>query len=187
LSASYEEFLGLLVQILRTPATRPEDVHRTWRKLDPLLRRLEQLISSKEISKELVPMLQGLEKSAVKFLRSMTASMGALGEEWKNLALLDLEDLKEKVSALHEFLIENERELRHALDRAGFLLDSRLDPRKIFDELREAGAIGEHTWCMLSSLKRKELGFPEVQEKAKQLAQLLFELREVERGVAKEG
>jgi hypothetical protein len=187
LSASYEEFLGLLVQILRTPAAHPEDALRTWRKLDPLLRRLEQLISSKEISKKLVPLLQGLEKSALKFLRSMTASTGALGEEWKNLALLDLDDLKEKVSALHEFLTENERELRHALDRVGFILDSCLDPRKIFDELREAGAIGEHTWYMLSSLKRKELSSPEVQERAKQLAQLLFELREAEWGVTKEG
>ena len=101
--------------------------------------------------------------------------------EWKKIASTDLERFKDSASAFYEHITEKREKFSEILNRISFLLSRCSDPYKIFDELREADAISEHTWSLLKNFKSTELHAPDVQKQVDLLAQLLFDLKEVER------
>ncbi|MDI6820419.1 MAG: hypothetical protein QMC89_05915 [Candidatus Hodarchaeaceae archaeon] len=75
---------------------------------------------------------------------------GALQADWARFAQRDLIRLKDEVLALREFLVENAKRLRLARWRIGWKL-SDVDLRKLLEELRDEGAIGERTWVLFMS------------------------------------
>ena len=177
----YEELCSSLLRLAENTSDL-QKLRQEWIRLKPGIEILH-LLQADDDSRQLI---RELESAAVRFLRSLSAATGALAAEWKSIAESDVEKLRDCALALYEHLRENEREFKPAFARANALLSASLDPYSILDELRRAGAISEHTWALLRKCDRKEFESERARRQMERLAALLFELKEVERGVAKE-
>lgn len=168
----FEELCRKLLELGETSGSLRE-LKQRWVRMGPELEILHHLNPDTTCSR----LLGELERAAARFLRSLSAASGPMASEWESLAVADAERFKDSALALHEYLRLNEDSIKPAFARAEALTRASLDPFTIFDELRQAGALSEHTWLLLRRCNRKELESKEARQRVEKLARMLFELQ----------
>lgn len=127
-----------------------------------------------ELTTELKQSAARLSQSTINLKRG-----GRFRGDWLRFASYDFAKFKDMVLALREFLVANRNFIEFACSRARRGRD-RVDFEKLFDELREIGAISERTWVLLMS-RVGDWRTPSdgtTTEQLERISNLLFDLRE---------
>ncbi len=162
--------------ISQIPPTQPARIRESWLRV----KRELEILRAISADSFLQSLLSKTEKAAALLFRSLMAKRGAMREEWRKIAEMDAERFLDCISELHEYLENEKQRLEPLFSRAFFVLNQCIDPHRLFQELRKAGALREDTWALLNLFGPKELCTHRVQQRIQLLARLLFELREVD-------
>lgn len=168
----YSELCDLLHTLAHTPPSQLKRIKRLWFEAKEKLRLLQLVTRDRALQR----VLERTERRAMLFLRSLSAARGPMGREWARLAELDAERFLDHVAELREYLLEHSSTLESEFRRAFFVQERSVDPYRLFEELRKAGALREHTWALLQLFSPRELRSERVQRRVRELAALLFEL-----------
>jgi hypothetical protein len=177
-----EEVLKLIDTILRLPSDGFKAAEKLWAKLAESIRELEVAVKGDSgRSNRLGEVVTRVKASASRLARSASAASGPLAEDWRKFAKTDLENLKDELLALQEFISAEREFLRQALRRAALWELGEVDPERLFKELHQTGAISERTWALIMShpASLREVKAREASECLRRMARLLLELQEV--------
>jgi hypothetical protein len=183
---TFDAVLAAVDGILELPQD-PSDANSLWQRLDPMLDRM--LLAAKIDAvrhQRLSELLSIIRAAASELTQSLVNAKrgGYTRDDWMRFAERDLIRLKDELSALREFMIEEADFLRFTCLRTQLEGLGRIKPEKLFEELHEAGAISEHTWALLVAQLnswRKALKDREISKQLVRISGWLLDLQEARR------
>jgi hypothetical protein len=183
----FEEVWRAVDRLLKLPPQKMNSTSRLWLKLNNMLDGLLRATKFDAARHErLAELVTSLKAAAVKFLQSLLNARhgGPLRGDWTRFAERDFIKLKDEALALREFLVVEGDFLKFACLRIRLKDLGRIDPEKLFEELREERAISERTWVLLLTQPnawRKALKDREVSEELARISGWLLDLQEARR------
>ncbi|MFN4133776.1 MAG: hypothetical protein ACK4GQ_05360 [Candidatus Hadarchaeales archaeon] len=176
-----DDAIALLDATIELPEGEVTRARDYWKKLSPLLADICRISGEDKRLAPLVKLRSTIESAAAKLLKSISASTGPLGKEWKLFAKNDLEELKDHLVAAKEIIIKNQHHLSRLAARASLKEKAGVDPESLINELHNAGAISDRTWLLLVTrgISPSDLSDPRVSRSIERIAQLFLEFEEV--------
>jgi len=184
---TFEAVLAAVDRLLELPHREVSSAGELWPKLDNML---DGLLGAAKFDAarhgRLADLVSSLKAAAAQFLQSLLNARrgGPLRDDWARLAERDFIKFKDEVLALREFLVGETDFLKFACLRAMLRNLGRIDPEKLFEELREEQAISERTWVLLMAQPnawRKVLKDREVPGELARISGWLLDLQEARR------
>ncbi|MEM2192754.1 MAG: hypothetical protein QXG38_03980 [Candidatus Hadarchaeales archaeon] len=176
-----DELIALLDAFIELPEEEVARARDYWKKLSPLFADICRISDGDRKLAPLLKLRPIMESAAAKLLKSISASAGPFGREWRLFAKSDLEELKDHLIAVREIIIKNHEHLSRLVARTFLREKVRVDPESLINELHSVGAISERTWLLLMArgISPRDLTDPEISQSIERIAQLFLELEEV--------
>lgn len=182
-----ESILDMLDKILESP---PKNLHKASSRLKKFDRNIERLLDAAKIDenrrKALLGCVAPFRASYSALARSLGNAKrgGKMCSDWMRLAQRDFSVLKDDLLALREQIVGEADFLKFACLREQIGEIGGTDPKKLFEELHEAGAISERTWLLLMTRPgswRDALKDREISKQLSQISSWLLDLQETRR------
>lgn len=184
---TFEAVLAAVDRLLEVSPREVSSAGELWPKLD---NKLDGLLGAAKFDTarhgRLTELVASLKAAAAQFLQSLlnVGRGGPLRGDWARFAERDFIKLKDEVLALREFLVGEADFLKFACLRARLRDLGRIDPERLFEELREERAISERTWVLLLAQPnawRRALKDREVSGELARISGWLLDLQEARR------